>query len=71
MTLRTAQEAAHYLIKAGFSQAAIARRITVSQATISRILSADLKDPAGSILVKLNELADEVAVAPKPESEPQ
>jgi len=61
MTLRTAQDAAHYLIGTGFSQAAIAKRSDVSQATISRILSGELKDPAGSILIKLNEFADEVA----------
>lgn len=61
MTLRTAQDAAHFLVGAGFSQAAIAKRSDVSQATISRILSGELKDPAGSILVKLNEFADEIA----------
>lgn len=72
MILRTAQEAAQYLIGAGFSQAAIATRAGVKQPTISRILSGELKDPAGSILVKLNEFADEVAKAAVPlESQPQ
>jgi len=72
MNLRTAQEAAQCLITAGFSQAAIATRAGVKQPTISRILSGELKDPAGSILVKLNEFADEVANAPLPiESQPQ
>lgn len=64
MTLRTAQEAAHFLVTAGKSQQAIAARAGVKQPTISRILSGELKDPAGSILVKLNEFADEVASAP-------
>lgn len=64
MTLRTAQDATHFLVGAGFSQAAIAKRAGVSQATISRILSGELKDPAGSILVKVNEFADEIAAAP-------
>jgi len=61
MNLRTAQEAAQHLINAGFSQVAIANRAGVKQPTISRILSGELKDPAGSTLVKLNEFADEVA----------
>lgn len=61
MTLRTAQEATQLLVAAGRSQAAIATRAGVKQPTISRILSGVLKDPAGSVLVKLNEFADEVA----------
>lgn len=63
MTFRTAQECAQHLTKAGFSQAAIAKRVDVTQPTISRILSGDLKDPAGSILGKLNDFADEVSAA--------
>jgi transcriptional regulator with XRE-family HTH domain len=61
MNLRTAQEAAQLLITSGKSQQVIAERAGVKQPTISRILSGELKDPAGSILVKLNEFADEVA----------
>lgn len=60
MNLRTAQEAAQLLLTAGKSQRAIADRAGVTQPTISRILSGELKDPAGSTLVKLNEFADEV-----------
>ncbi|GEM_PF-2211687 len=60
MTLRTAQAAVQYLISAGHSQEAIATRAGVKQPTISRILTGKLADPAGSILVKLNEFADEV-----------
>jgi transcriptional regulator with XRE-family HTH domain len=61
MNLRTAQEAVQLLITSGKSQQVIAERAGVKQPTISRILSGELKDPAGSILVKLNEFADEVA----------
>ena len=61
MNLRTAQEAAQLLITSGKSQQVIAERAGVKQPTISRILSGELKDPAGSILIKLNEFADEVA----------
>ena len=60
MPIRQAQEAVQLLINAKHSQAAIGKRAGVSQATISRILSGELKDPAGSILIKLNEFADEV-----------
>jgi transcriptional regulator with XRE-family HTH domain len=71
MTLRTAQQATQFLVSAGHSQAAIAKRAGVSQATISRILSGEFKDPAGSTLIKLNEFADQVEAEPKPESQPQ
>ena len=71
MNLRTAQEAAQFLISAGHSQDAIATRVGVKQPTISRILSGKLADPAGSILVKLNEFADEVAAAAAPQLEEQ
>lgn len=71
MTLRTAQEAAQFLVSAGHSQAAIATRAGVKQPTISRILSGSLKDPAGSILIKLNDFADEVEAASTTESQPQ
>lgn len=71
MTLRTAQQATQFLVSAGHSQASIAKRAGVSQATISRILNGEFKDPAGSTLVKLNEFADQVQTAPKPESQPQ
>lgn len=63
MTLRTAQEAAQYLVAAGKSQKLIAERAGVKQPTISRILSGELKDPAGSILIRLNAYADEVVEA--------
>lgn len=69
MTIRTAQQATQVLVSAGRSQAVIAKRAGVSQATISRILSGEFKDPAGSTLIKLNEFADEVAAEPKPESQ--
>ena len=71
MTIRTAQQATQILVTAGHSQSAIAKRAGVSQATISRILSGDFKDPAGSTLIKLNEFADQVEAEPKPESQPQ
>jgi transcriptional regulator with XRE-family HTH domain len=71
MLIRTAQQATHVLVSAGHSQAAIAKRAGVSQATISRILSGELKDPAGSTLIKLNEFAEQVETAPKPEPQPQ
>lgn len=71
MTFRTAQEACQILVAAKQSQAAIGKRAGVSQATISRILSGEFKDPAGSTLVKLNEFADEVETPPKPASQPQ
>jgi transcriptional regulator with XRE-family HTH domain len=75
MTFRTAQEACQILVAAKQSQAAIGKRAGVSQATISRILSGEFKDPAGSTLVKLNEFADEVeagtAVQAKSSTEPQ
>lgn len=64
MNLRTAQEAAQRLVASGKSQQAIAERAGVKQPTISRILSGELKDPAGSILIKLNEFADEVEANP-------
>lgn len=60
MSLRSAQQATQFLVSAGHSQAAIAKRAGVSQATISRILSGEFKDPAGSTLIALNEFADEV-----------
>jgi transcriptional regulator with XRE-family HTH domain len=59
MTFRTAQEACQLLVAHKRSQAAIAVRAGVTQPTISRIL-AGRHDPAGSILIKLNEFADEV-----------
>jgi transcriptional regulator with XRE-family HTH domain len=71
MTIRTAQQATQFLVSSGHSQAAIAKRAGVSQATISRILSGEFKDPAGSTLIKLNEFADQVESDPKPESQPQ
>lgn len=76
MTIRTAQESCQILVAAKRSQAAIAQRAGVRQPTISRILSGKLKDPAGSILRKLNEFADEVAaeradLTGSPESQPQ
>jgi transcriptional regulator with XRE-family HTH domain len=64
MTLRTAQQATQFLVSAGHPQKAIADRVGVSQATISRILSGEFKDPAGSTLIKLNEFADEVEATP-------
>ena len=68
MNLRTAQEATQLLLTSGKSQRSIAERAGVSQPTISRILSGELKDPAGSILIKLNEFADEVSPpAPQPQ----
>lgn len=77
MTLRTAQEACQFLVTHHRSQAAIATRAGVTQPTISRIL-AGRHDPAGSILIKLNEFADEVAAETQaeldtqhPESQPQ
>lgn len=60
MNLRTAQEATQLLVASGKSQQVIAERAGVKQPTISRILSGELKDPAGSILIRLNEFADEV-----------
>lgn len=63
MTLRSAQEAAQILVAAGHSQATIAQRVDVKQPTISRILSGAHKDTRGAVLVKLNDFADEVAVA--------
>ena len=60
MTLRTPQEAVQRLIAAGRTQAAIADRAGVKQPTISRILSGEHKDPKSSVLIKLNEFADEV-----------
>jgi transcriptional regulator with XRE-family HTH domain len=59
MTFRTAQEACQLLVAHKRSQAAIAARAGVTQPTISRILAGH-HDPAGSILIKLNEFADEV-----------
>jgi predicted transcriptional regulator len=69
MTLRSAQQATQFLVSAGHSQAVIAKRASVSQATISRILSGEFKDPAGSTLVKLNEFADQVEAEKKPASQ--
>lgn len=71
MTIRKAQHAVQLLVAAGRSQALIGKRAGVSQATISRILSGDLKDPAGSTLIKLNEFADEVEAEPRPCLQPQ
>jgi len=59
MTLRTAQEACQFLVANEKSQAAIAANVGLTQPTISRIL-AGKHDPAGSTLIKLNQLADEV-----------
>jgi transcriptional regulator with XRE-family HTH domain len=75
MTFRTPQEAAQLLVAAGHSQAAIADRAGVKQPTISRILSGEHKDPKSSVLIKLNEFADQVAAeaaqAAAAQSEPQ
>lgn len=61
MPLRSAQEAIQILVVAGFSQASIADRAKVAQPTISRIWSGVQKDTRGSVLIKLNKMADEVA----------
>lgn len=71
MTLRTAQQATQFLVSAGRSQAVIGKRAGVSQATISRILSGEFKDPAGSTLIALNEFADEVQAEGQASSEAQ
>jgi predicted transcriptional regulator len=65
MTFRTAQEAVQVLVAASIPQAAIAKRANVSQPTVSRILSGDHKDPKGSVLMALNEYADEVEHQPQ------
>jgi transcriptional regulator with XRE-family HTH domain len=70
MPLRTAQEAAQLLINAGYSQGVIATRAEVKQPTISRILSGEHKDPKGSVLVRLNQFADEIVLANKSSEAP-
>ncbi|WP_312165877.1 helix-turn-helix domain-containing protein [Massilia timonae] len=77
MTFRTPQQAVQQLVAAGHSQAVIADRAGVKQPTISRILSGEHKDPKSSVLIKLNEFADQVAAeaaqaaAAEPEFPPQ
>ncbi len=60
MPLRTPQELVKFLVAEGYSQAVIAERAGVKQPTISRILSGDHDDPKSSVLIRLNQFADEV-----------
>lgn len=66
MTLETPQELVKKLVDAGKSQAVIAGRAGVTQATISRILSGEHTDPKSSVLIRLKQFADEVDAQPTP-----
>ncbi|MBS0290617.1 MAG: hypothetical protein JSS07_11365 [Proteobacteria bacterium] len=45
-----------FLRKVGFTEKAIANAIQAHQSTVSRILSGQIKDPRGSLIVEINQL---------------
>ncbi len=52
------QDRLRRLLRAGFTEKAIASLIKVNQSTISRILSGKIRDPRGSLVFAINTLFD-------------